>query len=62
MVCGFSAGVTVGTTAGLITGGIMGRTPGTPGIGGRETAGSTPIAPGGRRGNAGRTIAVYGDG
>lgn len=62
MVCGFSAGVTGGTKAGLTTGGIMGRTPGTPGIGGRDTVGSTPIAPGGRGGNGGRTIAAYGDG
>lgn len=63
MVCGFSAGVTVGTTAGLTTGDIMGRTtPGTPGIGGRDTIGGTPIAPGRRIGNVGRTIAGYGDG
>lgn len=62
MVCGFSAGVTLGTTAGLTTGGMIGRMPGIPGTGGRDTAGSAPIAPGGRRGNAGRTNDGYGAG
>lgn len=61
VVCCFSTGVTVGII-GLTIGGIMGRTPGTPGIGGRDIAGSMPIAPGKRGGYGGRTIGVYGDG
>lgn len=53
MVCGFSAGVTVGIID-ITTGGIMGRgNPGTPGIWDRETAGRTLITPGGRGGNGG---------
>lgn len=61
VVCGFSAGVTLGT-AGLTTGGIMGRTPGIPSIGGRCIDGSIPIPLGGREGKPGRTIVGHGEG
>lgn len=61
MVCGFSAGVTLGRV-GLTTGGIIGRTPGIPGTGPRGKPGSEPIDPGGRGVNAGRSIAWYGEG
>jgi hypothetical protein len=61
VVCGFSAGVTEGTT-GLIIWEITGQTPGIPGTRGRGTAGTTLNAPGGRGRNKGRIIAGYGEG
>lgn len=60
VVCGLSVGVTLGTPAGLKTGGIMG--PRIPGTGGRNSGGTMPIAVGGRGGNVGRTIGANGDG
>lgn len=41
---------------------MMGRIGGIPATGGRDIAGSTLIAPGGRGGNEGRTIVPYGAG
>jgi len=55
VVCCFSAGVTLGGTTGLTTGGIIGRIEGIPATGGRDT-GSTLIAPGRRGGYTGRTM------
>ena len=60
MVCGFSVGVTLGRTGGLKTCGMI--EPRSPGMGGYDNAGMTPIVPSGRGGNAGRTNVAYGEG
>lgn len=58
VVCDLSVGVILGLATGLIRGGLMG--PRIPVTGGRNCGGM--MGPGGRGGNAGRTIGRNGDG